>query len=149
MDREEIIKVETVKALTEILAPLTRGQRDYLYFLLMDITKHEALKMANRRSITLETHWWQDPEFKEIEIQVLNNKEVYAKEAFGGFIQSLGAKAQKVIEDLVERGLEWDSVKQGDKPYVMRAIELITKLKPHSERAESYEEMLFRVRRTG
>lgn len=136
------------KSLEELFAPLTKGQRDYLYLRLMDLPIQESLRIANLKLSSYNKVWRLDGNFKELEDYILTKKEMYAKEAFAGYLQNIGVKAQKVLESLVEKGLAWDTLNQGDKPYVFKAIELIAKLSPKGGGdKQGYEEMILKIRR--
>lgn len=137
-----------VKSFDELMFPLTKGQRDYIYLRMMGLEESEALQLIKRKA-KAHSVWLSDKAFRELEEHVISNRSLYTEEAFRGFVRDLGLKAQQVLDGLIEKGLEWDELKQGDKPYVMKAVELIAKLAPSGKASEGYEEMLLRIRRKG
>lgn len=141
-------EVTTYKPLQEVMEPLTKGQREYLVLRLMGLAVNEALRLANRKEGSLHI-WKHEDGFNEVETYLLSNRDAYVKEAFGDAVSLTALKAQKVIEMLVDKALEWDNpevLKQADKCYVMKAVELAKKM-GIVERPENYEEAIFKMRR--
>ena len=139
----ELVKQES---LSDLLQPLNKGQKDYIYLRLMGVPVGEAMRISNRSPFLPSVWRADDPNFRALEERILSNSDIYAKEAFNDYIFKLGGKAHKIIDDLVEMGLTWNDLKKEDKPYVMKAVDLA--FKSHgSSSSEGYEEFLLRLRR--
>lgn len=140
-----LVKVEPLQA---VLKGLTRGQKDFLTYRIIGIEPGQALRILQRKTSTLEGHWKYDEAFKEVEAEVLANRELYIHEASAEIATSTVIMVDKALYELALMALDWGSVKQGDKPYVMKALELLKKIQlPMGKGDIVYEEWVKRVRR--
>ena len=146
--------VDTSRTLEQLIEPLTKGQKDYLRFLVMGMTQDEALKASCIKTSSLVRVWRQDENFAEVETFLTANREKYHKEALTTFVDNLGGKSQMALNWLVDLAVNpdntdnpWLKVKQGDKPYILQAIKIINPNVKVTQGEYTYDEMILKLRR--
>ena len=114
-------------SLQGILQPFNPRQRYYFLCRILGMGEGRAIKQAQRSQKTLEYAWHKNNDFISMEEYLLANRRKLAKEAQELWFSQMEEKAQQALDNLVDMASEWELLKQGDKQYVWKAIELIAK----------------------
>ena len=134
------------KNFVELIKPFSKAQQDYLYLRVMGFPIKRAMELSDRQKDTVKVWRMDDPDFKCVEEYLIENQKLYREEALTYFNQFGGDSVHYGLMSLAERINDWDTVEQRDKPYIMKAVELISKMRPGSTK-EGYEEWLLRIRK--
>ncbi len=137
------------KSLVEILGGLCKSQQEYICLRLRGMGSEEAIKVINRKIGTLVEVWTKEEAFNDIFWWLYNNpeRERYAQEALVIFTGNLSVKAQELLNNLLDMGIErWEGLDKTDKSSVMRAIDIVTKKGGEGREGGSYEEIIMRRR---
>ena len=130
--------------LSEILAPLTKGQRAYLSLQVMGLEEEDALNLLKFTKETVRG-WLYEEAFKVRREWLLTHPEKFEEQAMVAFVNGMQYGALVVLGNLVEMGKDWEGIKAGDKKYIMQAIGLVSKIGTKPKSGDSYDEWLKRV----
>ncbi len=140
------------KNLNVIVADLSAAKQNYLYLRLLGLGKRETFRIINRKYYKDEVWREKDPLFAAVEEYVTENKNIqrYRAEAAQLFIATLGAKTLMLVDTLIEKGNDWESLNPQDKRIVAdmatmiwKTIRQVDDTEPH----HSYEELIMKLRR--
>ena len=137
----------TGRTFTDLIQEFSKAQQDYLYLRVMGFPIKRAMELSDRKKDTVKVWRLDDPRFKCLEEYLVSNCAIYREEALSYFNQFGGDSIHYGLICLADRINEWDTVEQRDKPYIMRAVEIISKMRQGGNAKEGYEEWLMRVRR--
>lgn len=141
----------TGRSFTDLIQEFSKAQQDYLYLRVMGFPIKRAMELSDRKKDTVKVWRLDDPRFKCLEEYLVSNCAVYREEALTYFNQFGGDSIHYGLMSLAEKINDWasdsNSVPQRDKPYIMRAVEIISKMRSGSSKNEGYEEWLMRIRR--
>lgn len=145
----EDIAVYDVKdqSFAELVSGFTEGQRNYLYYLACGFRSQRAIKLIGRQCSSLGRVWRGVDRFSAVEKYIEEHPLQFREEAFKLLISTWTPIAQQAFMQLLEKGLEWERVDAGDKPYVFKAIMFVLDQGNGPGIKEGYEEMLFKIRR--
>ena len=145
---QDIVSYEG-KTFEDLITPFNEAQRDYLYLRVKGIGVGESLRLANRKPQTGRVWRLDDPNFKILEAYLIEHKDIYAPQASAHFSSRL-AKITFGLMELADRLNDWENVTPSERPYILRACEILIKIHSNGHTPnEGYEEMLFRIRRKG
>ena len=138
----EVAKKKTFSSLT---APYSDAKKDYLYLRVIGIEAGESMRIINCRPNTVRVWRADDESFLQLESYLVENRDLYLEEAEAYFPLRL-QKIRFGLAELASRINDWDKVGQSDKPYILRAIELLLKISPMRSSAgqQSYDELILR-----
>lgn len=132
--------------LEQIFSSLSKSQREYLCLRLCDFPISEAMRIAQVKATSVD-RWERDDGFKALEERVLAKKIAYREQAIGIYWGSVGLKAIKSLSDLADKAVEWDKLDRFDKPYVMQALMLFSRVGKSRSEDKSYDEMILKRHR--
>lgn len=131
--------------LYDILNIFNEAQKDYLCLRIKGLDEEGALKGAKRKKETLEFWRKNDIKFKEEERYLIDNRNVYSKDAgeyFSGYLFSITFGLLKVANKVSE----WEELKSTEKNEVFRACKLLSELQKTvaqpSEKNKSYDDKI-------
>ena len=133
-----------MKNLQEIIEPLTELQQDFLYYQLMGLPKADAAKLLNIHGHMVRK-WSETEEFEKVSSYVLENREKFKAEAPAVRKHYIMLKVGRALENLVDMSLKWGELDKYDKPYCMRALELMAKIVP-TTKDSTYEDSLLKLK---
>ena len=147
-ERGLVLEGKVLAKRSPLFGGLSKGQRDYLTYRLIGIEEGIALQWAQKKLHTLE-RWERDGNFIKVEAEILGNRELYIQEAYADIVTATGLVVDKALFELAVKALDWESIEREDKPYVMKALEILKKvsLPPPGSGTTVYEEMIKRIRR--
>ncbi len=140
------------KSLNVIVADLSAAKQNYLYLRLLGLGKRETFRIIDRKYRKDEVWREKDPLFAAVEEYVTETKNIqrYKSEAAQLFIATLGAKTLMLVDTLIEKGNDWESLSPQDKRIVADMATMIWKTirqvddnEPH----HSYEELIMKLRK--
>lgn len=140
----DIIKFEG-RSLEELLHPCNEAQKTYLSLRTRGIDVHDAMRFSNRQPQTGRVWRLDDPYFKELEEYLIEHRDIYISQAEKAFTSRLVLLDEGLMR-LAEKITEWDTQKESDKKWIIKACEVLKKL--HISRGSgSYDEMILKRRR--
>ena len=138
--------LERAEPLRELLKGMTERQKEYLYFRVLDLPEERALAFSGVKPDTLVHYWRRQEEFKKLEEYLVEEREVYGRKVREEYIGLLLVKSHIVLNKLIEKGLEWEGLEEKEKGRVMKALEIVSRLRADGNKPEEdkggYEESL-------